>query len=404
MGSQRPVFLVDRALTSCRMLEAYGQVEFYDHSPLERRGQVQPNALFIRSVTPIDNEIVSGFPTLERIYTATAGLDHIDGGICARAGVEVKSAPGHNAEAVADWVWTVLLSLVQGEKRSLEGLQLCVVGAGHTGTAVGRRGEAHGVDVVYYDPPRQERESEFKSASCEAILESDVVSFHVPLEEGGAWPTKGMMDLGDFVENQWVLNASRGAVLSRNSPPASPGICFAFDVFPNEPDIPVEWIGDAALVTPHVGGNTHGAKWEATRALADHAAQDYPPQPDGLPLGEFVPQSHPGKLRVEEGESGESVLLRVLEHWAGLGALSAEFRTKMKGADDDKRAAAFRGVRKRSRRFGFQGRTLSVDEPLSPAWLNCLESHGIRVKGEGDAELHVGGKMPSFLKGKGKPE
>ena len=49
MLKKQPIFLVDDRLTSYEMLMDLGEVVTYKKSPLERLGQAEPDALFIRA-------------------------------------------------------------------------------------------------------------------------------------------------------------------------------------------------------------------------------------------------------------------------------------------------------------------------------------------------------------------
>ena len=92
------------------------------------------------------------FPSIRAIYTATAGLDHIDRAACIRRNVVVRSAPGHNAESVADWVVVALSFLASHSADSAPKTSIGIIGVGHAGTAVARRARAMGLLPVLCDP------------------------------------------------------------------------------------------------------------------------------------------------------------------------------------------------------------------------------------------------------------
>ncbi len=386
-----PVYGVDRELKDSDQFEGLGRVVWggRDLSAFPEKEEVE--ALFIRSVTPISAELLGLFPALRVVASATAGLDHVDLEGCAQHGISVVNAPGHNASAVADWVWTVLHSFARSEQVSLRGMRLGVVGAGCTGSAVATRASGYGMDVVLYDPPKAEREPGFQTATWQAILECDVISLHVPLTQPGEnpWPTEGFVStrsLNGF--DGWLLNASRGSVMDWEEGPGK-ATKVGLDVFPGEPNVPTGLVESVSFATPHVAGNTHEAKAAATRVAAF--------QVHGiLGTGAFdwtssIPLSPAARdFYVERLAEVESLAGQVLDELTGLHRLSVRFLDAMRG---DGGAEQFRSVRRTSRRHGLQGRKVFVEQDLPQRELGrLLELHGIVMVSMEEAELRVFGR------------
>ena len=344
-------YLVDGELTGKEMLRPLGDAIEYHDGRLPKSVPGNPSAVFLRSVTTWGEDELNRFPSVREVYTATAGMDHIDEEACAQRNVTVYSAPGHNAESVADWV-VVALSLLSAKKgEALEGKRLGIVGVGNAGSAVARRARTMGLLPVFHDPPRALREGAFVSAPFDEMLECDVVSFHVPLTRNGAFSTAGMFALEQARSDQWVINASRGEVLgwSAGAPCHAAGL--ALDVFPGEPHISPRWASRADFCTPHVAGNTHEAKWLATEMLFHQAliARGQKPPSDPLSARMESPTKPPQRgTRIDR-----------LDEWTGLVSLSNSFRLAIAEAKPDRVGECFKAMRKQSRRW-----LLPEDSPL----------------------------------------
>ena len=336
-------YLVDGELTGKEMLRPLGEAFEYRDGRLPRSVPGNPSAVFLRSVTTWGEDELNRFPSIREVYTATAGMDHIDEEACAQRNVTVHSAPGHNAESVADWV-VVALSLLSVEKgEALEGKRLGIIGVGNAGSAVARRARTMGLSPVFHDPPRALREKDFVSVPFDEVLECDVVSFHVPLTRNGVFATAGMFALEQARSDQWVINASRGDVLcwAEGAPCHAAGL--ALDVFPGEPQINPRWVSRADFCTPHVAGNTHEAKWLATEMLFHQAliARGQLPPSDPLSARMKSPAEPPQRgTRIER-----------LEESTGLVSLSDSFRLAIADATPGDVGETFKAVRKRSRRW-----------------------------------------------------
>jgi erythronate-4-phosphate dehydrogenase len=90
-----------------------------------------------------------------------------------------------------------------------------IVGVGAVGSAVLSLLNAFDCSVVLYDPPREEREANFKSASKEDVLACDILTFHVPLNEQGEHPTLHWLSKQELINQSFevIINAARGGVV-----------------------------------------------------------------------------------------------------------------------------------------------------------------------------------------------
>ena len=81
------------------VLEPFAQVAYLSPEMITADAVRDADALFIRTRTRIDKELLSG-SRVRFVATATIGYDHIDVAYCQAAGVRWVSCPGCNAQAV----------------------------------------------------------------------------------------------------------------------------------------------------------------------------------------------------------------------------------------------------------------------------------------------------------------
>jgi len=93
--------------------------------------------LAIRSVTPVTAALIDRAPRLGIVATATIGTDHIDTDHIEKANarrdvpVRVVSAPGSNADSVADYVFHAIAHITCGWQEALGGRSIGIIGFGN---------------------------------------------------------------------------------------------------------------------------------------------------------------------------------------------------------------------------------------------------------------------------------
>ncbi|HEX6146401.1 MAG TPA: hydroxyacid dehydrogenase [Acidimicrobiia bacterium] len=246
-------------------------------------------AIFIRNRTRIDNELLASAPELRVVGRLGVGLDNIDLGGCAAAGVTVIPAVGANAVSVAEYVLGAILvllrgvydmtpSMVAGEwprqghafGHELLGKTLGLIGLGSIARQVAVRAAAFGMGIVAFDPFLPDDDAAWGTVGkvgLETLLAtSDVVSLHVPLGEG----TRNLIDAAALTlmkPTAVLVNTSRGGIVDETALAAAlregsiAGA--ALDVFSAEPlgPEPAATFADVPnlLLTPHLAGNTEEA-------------------------------------------------------------------------------------------------------------------------------------------------
>lgn len=314
------------------------------------------DVLAIRSVTRVTPALVDRAVSARAIATATIGTDHIDTAYVARASgrrrrpIAVLSAPGSNAESVADHVGYVLACLTRHADRPLCEMTLGIVGHGNCGSRVARRAGGLGMRTLCCDPPRAEVDPGFTSHALEEALGADFVTLHVPLTRQGEsrHPTYHMMgrrELATMRPDACLINSSRGAVVDSDAlvDALRRGVlaCAALDVFEGEPAPRPELIELPAIVTPHVAGYAVEAKRRGAITIYEQVCRlfDVEPMPTqpllmrgfGPPTGVRVPFARTGRGAMAADAAVRALLGRVHDIEAVSRELKATLGSERRG-------------------------------------------------------------------------
>lgn len=251
------------------------------------------DVLLVRSVTPVTASLLAESP-VAFVGTATAGVEHIDSEYLARRGIKFAAAPGANANAVIEYVLSVLAA--RGRiAEILKGGTVGIVGYGHVGQGLARIILALGGNVTVWDP-WQTVPANIKSHSLEIVLKQPIVSLHAALHEQKPWPSWAMVDAPlppNMPAGQLFINASRGELVTEAGLQAlvMNGTDIVLDVWPNEPSVSATQVAAVSLGTPHIAGYTRCAKIAATNmlvyALAGLRSDDDPVPPLAIDMSSY---------------------------------------------------------------------------------------------------------------------
>jgi len=276
--------------------------------------------LIIRSITKVGHELLEG-SRVKFVGTCTIGTDHVDEAYLRERGIAFASAPGCNANSVAEYVVCALLVLAERSGYRLEGKTIGVVGVGNVGSKVVAKCEALGMRVLQNDPPLARLfPCEKRFLPLEALMDSDFITLHVPLTKAGEDKTWHMAD-AEFLKRMKtgavLLNTCRGAVLDNAAAASSKfkvqSSKLVLDVWEGEPNISAELVAEAALGTPHIAGYSYDGKVNGTTVVCQ-AARDFLTRSGGcklpvLDLGALMPPSPHATLTLDAtGRSDEDVL------------------------------------------------------------------------------------------------
>jgi erythronate-4-phosphate dehydrogenase len=252
------------------------------------------DVLLVRSITKVNPDLLDG-SRIKFVATATIGTEHVDQAYLASRGIGFASAPGSNANSVAEYIVAALLALGKKHKFRLEEKSIGIIGVGNVGSRVEVKCRQLGLNVVLNDPPLERKTGDPKYRPLQEILACDFVTVHTPLTKDGPDKTFHLADASFFAAMKGgavFLNSSRGRVQDETALKAAmqsgklSGV--VLDVWETEPNVDPWLIRHVDLSTPHIAGYSYDGKvvgmimiYEALcqhfGLRAEHTAQDFLP-------------------------------------------------------------------------------------------------------------------------------
>lgn len=256
----------------------------------------QYDALIVRSVTKVNEELIKRGTRLKVVGRAGNGIDNIDVDVCTKYGIIVANTPDSNTISAAEQTISLLLSSCRNtayandflkggnwDRKPFRGIELYgktvgIVGLGRIGSMVATRLKAFNMQVIAYDPyipdQRFEKYGAVKKRTLEELIkEADIITVHTPRND----ETMHMINekiLGFAKEGIRLVNCARGGIIEEQAilqgiesgKIASAGL----DVFEEEPAInnPLFKYKNV-VVTPHLGADT----FEAQKRVGENIAE-----------------------------------------------------------------------------------------------------------------------------------
>lgn len=234
------------------------------------------DAFLIRTVTKITETTFQKIPSsLKFVGTASSGTDHVDIDYLQSNSIHFADALGNNSRAVAEYIITSLLLWRERNGKELSNYSYGIIGVGNAGSAVAEIFKSFGLKVVLFDPPRAEREVDFKSATLNEVLSCDILTFHTPITNKGQHPTHHWLDEEKLVGRSFelIINAARGGIIDESAVSRamdSHAISdIIIDVWENEPDFDTDFAMRAFISTPHIAGYSEQSKLNASRMVCE---------------------------------------------------------------------------------------------------------------------------------------
>lgn len=277
------------------VLEPFADIEYYPGSSITRDKIKDADALIIRTRTKCNEALLEG-TNVKFIATATIGFDHIDTTWCEKNNIAWTNAPGCNSSSVQQHVASALAYLARKHQFMLEDRTIGIVGVGNVGRRVMRIAEYYGMRVVLNDPPIMRKVGPCGYVSLDGILrESDIITFHVPLNMEGEDKTWQMFDrtfLAKVNPGTFIINTSRGEVVIgevlKEGLKSGKIAGAVLDVWENEPDIDLDLLNMVDIATPHIAGYSQDGKANGT-AMAVQAVSRF----FNLPYEDWFPGDIP---------------------------------------------------------------------------------------------------------------
>lgn len=255
-------------------------------SSADQYDQLQDANHVILRILSLNEQDIKAIPDLKLIQRWGVGYDKVDVKAAGARNVQVAVTPGMNATAVSEMAVLLMLATYRHLVRlhadvssgkwqgsglgstsyTLDGKKVGLVGLGAIGKLVAKKVQAFGAGVQYYDLFRLPEEEETKLGLTYVPLEelfksSDVISLHVPLNDGTKHLVcKATIEL--MKPTAILVNTARGPIIKEKDLAEALQekriLGAGLDCLEQEPadrENPLLRL-DNVVLTPHMGGST----------------------------------------------------------------------------------------------------------------------------------------------------
>ena len=158
MRSSRLTIIADENMPSVEPLfQEIGKVVRVSGRDLTPEQLGEADLLLVRSVTKVDEALLTQAENLKFVGTATIGMDHLDTAYLDSRKITYSNAAGCNADSVVDYALAAIYREAAIRKVDPKTLSYGVIGAGNVGGRLVARLEKLGVSVLVSDPPKAKR-------------------------------------------------------------------------------------------------------------------------------------------------------------------------------------------------------------------------------------------------------
>ncbi|MCQ2341146.1 MAG: NAD(P)-binding domain-containing protein [Paludibacteraceae bacterium] len=230
----------------------------------------------------VDKALIDRMPRLRLIANFGAGYNNIDLDSCRQRGIYVTNTPQPVVEPTAELAFALMISIARRTaeldrklregrtepmgvmnnlSHTLYGKTLGIVGMGRIGSAMARRAEAFGMQVIYHNRhPRTDYPSARYVTMDELLETADYVSLNLPYTKE-VHHLIGERELEKMRKTAYLINTARGAHVDEQAlvEALRKGTIAgaALDVYEHEPQITPELLEmDNVVLSPHVGTGT----------------------------------------------------------------------------------------------------------------------------------------------------
>ncbi len=273
-----------RKLECSKKLAGHELIAFTDteKDPAKLAARLQDVEILVltQQRSKLPRAVIEKLPKLKLVSQTGRNANHIDIAACTEKGIVVSAGGAGNPNPTAELAWALILAALrripqevrrmqdgkwQGSVGTgLAGKTLGIYAYGRIGSLVAQVGKAFGMRVWCWG--RDGSTAKAKAAGYEVaasreafFAESDVISLHLPLNDG----TRGIVtaeDLARMKPSALIVNTSRAPIIAKDALVAAlkagrPGRA-AIDVYEDEPVLNANHplIGmDNVVCTPHLG-------------------------------------------------------------------------------------------------------------------------------------------------------
>ena len=254
--------------------------------------------IIARVDTAIDKNLIDRANKLKIIATPITGTNHIDMEYVEKRGIKVINAPGVNSNAVAEFTFGLILSLIRRIPQSsdslnrgewnrskyigneLKGKLVGIIGLGRIGSRIACLANSFGMNVYAYDKYVSEKDGKNINACMttldDLLKKTDIITVNCILTD----ETKNMIDFKQFnmmKKGAILVNTSRGEVVNEeallDALKSKKLYGAALDVFSQESasNKLIEYAknNENVIVTPHIAGSTEESMLDASLLIVE---------------------------------------------------------------------------------------------------------------------------------------
>lgn len=363
----------------------FGEVQASATREITKETVRDAGMIIIRSETKVTKDLLDG-SKVKFVGTATIGTDHVDLEYLRSRGIGFASAPGSNANSVAEYFVGAMLTLAKRKGFALSGKTLGVVGVGNVGSKIVRNARALGMKVLQNDPPLARKTKDPDYLPLDELMDAEIVTLHVPLTKTGSDPTYHLFDgsrIKKMKKGAILINTSRGAVVDgealKNAIERKHLGGALLDVWEGEPFIDIDLLNRVDIGTSHIAGYSFDGKLAAVK-MTYSAACKFFGQPEVWTPGNSIPGPTVERIVVtESAESAEEVLRKIVSQCYDIECDDRALRSIV-GASQKERRSFFARLRAEYRvRREFFATVVVLPASLS-ALMDPLRTIGFRVE------------------------
>ncbi len=296
----------------------FGEVRALRTKEITKETLRDADMIIIRSETKVTKDLLDG-SKVKFVGTATIGTDHVDLEYLRLRGIGFASAPGSNANSVAEYFTSAVLTLAKRKGFTLSGKALGVVGVGNVGSKIVRNAMALGMNVLQNDPPLARVTADPSYALLDKLMDADFITLHVPFTKSGSDPTFHLFDgtrINKMKKGAILFNTARGAVVDGEALKEAIECKHLggalLDVWEGEPLIDIDLMKKVDIATSHIAGYSFDGKLAAVK-MTYSAACKFFGQPEAWTQGNSLPKPAVEHVIVPQGtESHEEVLRKIV--------------------------------------------------------------------------------------------
>ena len=317
-----------------------GDITLVNGRSLSKEQLMDADVLLVRSVTKVNQSLLEGTP-VKYVGSATIGTDHVDTEYLSEKGIGFNSAPGCNADAVADYVFSSLSYLYFTKSVNWLEAKVGVVGQGNVGRCVASRFVELGCEVVAYDPLVNETVSGVTLTTLCEVMTCDVICLHAPLTHTGTYPSFDMINdeyVAHLSAGQTIISAGRGGVINETAlierfHALGGALNLVLDVWHEEPHPNMQLAALCDIATPHIAGYSKQGREKGTWFIYQSVCSFF-----DIPLkssfSEAVSQGSICEIKMNSDLGKEEALNRAIQCCFDVARDSARFKYVMSSGED----------------------------------------------------------------------